>query len=154
MLTNKFVEKPNYEWARKVFDTQVLKFVKDILPIDKTLSLQEYYVQYKYTYILWLDNKSYEVDRSWGKFLLLSEKEQKVIYYNENTKELAIPKYVQLPRLIAESIMLLSGQVPYYKSVTINENNLIYQFYQNVPKLFAENLFRKFNQNIQFKNDW
>lgn len=154
ILVNKFVEKPNYEWARKVFDTNALKFVKDTGEIDKKLSLQEYYVRYQYTHILWLDNKSYEVDRNWGKFLLLSEKHKKVIYYNENTKELAIPKYVQLPRLIAESIMLLSGQVPYYKSVTIDGSNLVYQFYQNVPKLFAENLFKKFHQNIQFKNDW
>jgi hypothetical protein len=153
MLANKFIERPNYEWARKVFDTSILKFVKGIIPIDKTLSLQEYYVQYQYTYILWLDNKSYEVDRNWGKFLLLSEQNRKVIFYNENTKELAIPKFVQLPRLIAESIILLSGQAPYYKNVTINGSNLIYQFYQNVPKLFAENLFRTFNQQIQFKND-
>jgi hypothetical protein len=154
VLANKFVEKPNYEWARKVFDTNVLKFVKDIGEIDKRLSLQEYYVRYQFTHILWLDNKSYEVDRNWGKFLLLSEKQKKVIYYNENTQELAIPKYVQLPRLIAESIMLLSGQVPYYKSVNIGGSSLVYQFYQNVPKLFAENLFKKFHQNIQFKNDW
>lgn len=154
ILANNFVERNNYEWARKVFDTNMLKFVKDTSPIDKALSLQEYYVQYHYTYILWLDNKSFEVDRNWGKFLLLSEKNKKVIYYNENTKELAIPKFVQLPRLIAESIMLLSGQVPYYKNVTIDGGNLVYQFYQNVPKLFAENLFKKFNQQIQFKNNW
>jgi hypothetical protein len=154
VLANKFVERPNYEWARKVFDTNVLKFIKDTGEIDKKLSLQEYYVRYQYTHIFWLDNKSYEVDRNWGKFLLLSEKHKKVIYYNENTNELAIPKYVQLPRLIAESIMLLSGQVPYYKSVNIDGSNLVYQFYQNVPKLFAENLFKKFHQNIQFKNDW
>lgn len=154
ILENKFVEKSNHEWARKVFDTNVLKFIKDTGEIDKKLSLQEYYIRYQYSYILWIDNKSYEVDKNWGKFLLLSEKHKKVIYYNEKTKELAIPKFVQLPRLIAESIMLLSGQVPYYKSVTIDGSNLVYQFYQNVPKLFAENLFKKFHQNIQFKNDW
>ncbi len=154
ILENKFVERPNYEWARKVFDTNVLKFVKDTGEIDKNLSLQEYYVRYQYTHILWIDNKSYEVDRNWGKFLLLSEKHKKVIYYNERTKELAIPKFVQLPRLIAESIMLLSGRAPYYKNIDINNCNLVYQFYQNVPKLFAENLFKKFNQSIQFKNDW
>jgi hypothetical protein len=154
VLTNKISEKANYEWARKVFDPNLLKFVKDTGEIDKNLSLQEYYVRFQYTYILWINNKSYEVDRNWGKFLLLSEKNKKVIYYNEITNELAIPKYVQLPRLIAESIMLLSGQVPYYKSVNIDGINLVYQFYQNVPKLFAENLFKKFNQNIQFKNDW
>lgn len=154
ILENKFVEKSNHEWARKVFDTNVLKFIKDTGEIDKKLSLQEYYVRYQYSYILWIDNKSYEVDKNWGKFLLLSEKHKKVIYYNENTRELAIPKFVQLPRLIAESVMLLSGQVPYYKSVTIDGGNLVYQFYQNVPKLFAENLFKKFHQNIQFKNDW
>ena len=154
VLANNFIERPNHEWARKVFDTKILKFVKDTGEIDKKLSLQEYYIRYRYTHILWLDNKSYEVDKTWGKFLLLSEQNMKVIYYNQNTNELAIPKYVQLPRLIAESIMLLSGKVPYYKSVNIEGGNLVYQFYQNVPKLFADNLFKKFNQNIQFKNDW
>lgn len=154
VLANKLVEKPNYEWSRKVFDTNILKFIKDTNSINKALSLQEYYVQYQYTYILWFNNKSYEVDRNWGKFLLLSEQNKKVIFYNQKTQELAIPKYVQLPRLIAKSIMLLSGQVPYYKSVTIEGCNLVYQFYQNVPKLFAENLFKKFNQQIQFKNNW
>ena len=154
ILENKFIERPNYEWARKVFDVDKLKFVKDLNPIDKTLSLQEYYVQYRYTYIFWLDDKSYEVDRSWGKFLLLSEKNKKVIYYNSETTELAIPKDIQLPRLIAESIMLLSGEAPYYKSVIIDNQSFVYQFYQNVPKLFAENLFKKFNQEIQFKNNW
>ena len=154
MLEKKLIENPNYEWARKVFDTSILKFVKDNALINKTLSLQEYYVQYRFIHILWLENKSYKVDRNWGKFLLLSEKNKNVIFFNESTNELAIPKYIQLPRLIAESIMLLSGQVPYYKSVTIEGNNLIYQFYQNVPKLFAENLFKKFNQQIQFKNTW
>ncbi|TDO29252.1 hypothetical protein [Sediminibacterium goheungense] len=154
ILANKFIEKPNYEWARKVFDINQLKFVKDTTEIDKNLSLQEYYVRYQYTHILWLDGKSYEVDRNWGKFLILSEKNKNIIYYNINTEELAIPKYIQLPRLIAESIMLLSGEAPYYKNINIDGSNLIYQFYQNVPKIFAENLFKKFNQNIQFKSDW
>lgn len=154
VVKNKFIERPNYEWARKVFDTDTLRFGKDTGEIDKKLSLQEYYIRYQYTYILWIDDKSYEVDRNWGKFLLLSEKHKRVIYYIENTQELAIPKFVQLPRLIAESIMLLSGEVPYYKNVDIDGNKLVYQFYQNVPKLFAENLFKKFHQNIQFKNDW
>ncbi len=152
VLKNKYVEKVNYEWARKVFDVNALKFVKDGNSIDRNLSLQEYYVQYQYSYILWLDNKSYEVDRNWGKFLLLSEKKKHVIFYNEKTKELAVPKFIQLPRLIAESIMLLSGQAPYYKNIFINNGDLIYQFHQNVPKIFAENLFRKFNQKIEINN--
>ncbi|OQP44236.1 hypothetical protein A4H97_33320 [Niastella yeongjuensis] len=153
LLQYKNVEKANYEWARKVFDINALKFVKDDNPIDKTLSLQEYYVQYQYSYILWLDNKSYEVDRNWGKFLFLSEKKKHVIFYNERTKELAVPKYIQLPRLFAESIILLSGQAPYFKNITIDKCELIYQFHQNVPKIFAENLFKKFNQQMEFNND-
>jgi len=153
MLENKFIEKPDRDWARKVFDSKSLKFVKDTNPIDKTLSLQEYYMQFQYSYVFWLDNKSYEVDRNWGKFLLLSEKNTNVIFYDGKSKELAIPKYVQLPRLISESIMLLSGQAPYFKNINIDGVNLVYQFFQNVPKLFAENLFKKFNQIIQFKND-
>ncbi|RYU92854.1 hypothetical protein [Emticicia agri] len=151
ILNNKLIEKPDYEWARKTFDTNHLKFLKINDLIDKNLSLQEYYIQYKYIYIFWLNNLSYEVDRNWGRFLLLSEKGKRVIYYYLDTQELAIPKDIQLPQLIAKSIILLSGQAPIYKKMLIEGNYFTYQFYQNVPKLFAENLFNKFKQKIQFK---
>lgn len=141
------------EWARKTFNIDELKFKKDSdLKIDKELSFHEYYFNYKFKYIIWIGGRSYQVDRSWGKFLLLAEIGKNVIFYSKEKEILAIPITIQLPRLIAESIMLLSGQAPYLKRIEVNNKMHIYQLYQNVPKLFAENLFKKFNQQLQIHN--
>ncbi|WP_288882973.1 hypothetical protein [Pedobacter panaciterrae] len=150
ILENYAVNIKDFAWARKTFNTETLAFEKDISStIDKNLSLQEYFLQYRYRYILWLDGTSYEVDRNWGRFLLLAELKKHVIFYSNEKKILAIPKLIELPRLIAESITLLSGSTPYFKKMDVDGKNQIFKLYVNVPKLFAENLFKKFNQNIQ-----
>jgi hypothetical protein len=153
ILQNNVVNIKDFAWARKTFSLETLFFEKGSSEeVNKQLSLQEYFLQYKYRYILWMDGISYEVDRNWGKILLLAEMNQQVIFYSNSKKILAIPKAIQLPRLIAESITLLSGLTPYFKKLELNGKPQIFQLYQNVPKLFAENLFRKFNQNI-LQND-
>lgn len=150
ILENNVANIKDFAWARKTFNSETLAFEKDMSnTIDKNLSLQEYFLQYRYRYILWLDGTSYEVDRNWGRFLLLAELKKHVIFYSNEKKILAIPKLIELPRLIAESITLLSGSTPYFKKLETGGKNQIFQLYMNVPKLFAENLFKKFNQNIQ-----
>jgi hypothetical protein len=153
LIEHKSVDIKDIAWARKTFNPDTLVFEKD--PgnlIDKNLSLQEYYLQYKFKYIFWLNGISYDVDRSWGKFLLLGELKKNVIFYSDEKKILAIPKFIHMPRLIAESITLLSGLTPSFRKLNISGTEQIYQLYQNVPKLFAENLFQKFNQQLQNHN--
>jgi hypothetical protein len=151
LIQNKVVDIKDFAWARKTFNPVTLLFEKDITSqLDKSLSLHEYYLQYRYKYILWIDGISYEVDRNWGRFLLLAELNKHIIFYAKDAQLLVIPRAIQLPRLIAESITLLSGFTPSFKKITVNGTTEVYQVYQNVPKLFAENLFKKLNQTIQY----
>lgn len=154
MLANKKSDGKDVPWARKTFDPLTLTF-ENLTEggIDQNLSLQQYYLHYRYKYILWLNGSSYEVDRDWGRFLLLAELKQQVICYSVKKKILAIPKQLELPRLIAESITLLSGKTPYFKRIDMNGKSIVSQLYTNVPKLFAENLFKKFNQQVQLNLD-
>lgn len=154
ILQNSEYNIKDFAWARKTFNLETLFFEKGPShEVNKQLSLQEYFLQYKYKYILWVNDTSYEVDRNWGKILLLAEMNQQVIFYSSSKKILAIPKAIQLPRLIARSITLLSGLSPYFKKIQLNGKPHTFQLYQNVPKLFAENLFTKFNQNILQNDD-
>lgn len=151
LVENKAIDLKDFAWARKTFNPASLFFERDAASqIDKNLSLHEYYLQYKYKYVLWLNGISYEVDRNWGRFLLLAELKKQVVFYEKDSRFLIIPKSIQLPRLIAESITLLSGFTPTFKKVTLDRSPEICQVYQNVPKLFAENLFKKLNQTVQY----
>lgn len=77
---------------------------------------------------------------NWGRFLVLKHFDKNVILYGD--RKVAIPTATPLPRLLAESIMLLSGLAPDFR--IIEEKN--YRIYENIPSIFAQNLFRKLGQ--------
>lgn len=149
ILKNKEVVEEDHAWARKVFNPLSLKFEKFEGVIDKKLCLIKYVFKYHKTYRLWLDGKGYEVDGLWGAYLIMSELKKNIAFYSRDNRILAIPRDMQLPRLASESLMLLSGQAPSFRKLAVDGNNLVYQFFYNVPSLFATNLLNKFKQTIQ-----
>ncbi|MBV7530468.1 hypothetical protein [Chitinophaga sp. sic0106] len=149
MLSNNLVNEKDHSWAARVFNTQTLRFEKLDGKVNTNLSLVLYVFKYKKLYRFWYHGKSYNIDENWGTYLIASERQRKVIFYSQEQWILAVPRNMQLPRLISESLILLSGRAPSFKTLQIDNNKIVYQLYENVPKLFAENLFQKFNQEIQ-----
>lgn len=141
----------DYPYRREVFNPDTLKFIKseEGESLNKELSLVQYNIHYEWLYRFWEDSKCYDMDKNWGQFLLLAGLKKSVIYYDEENQIVASPIHVQLPRYIAKSLMLLSGKIPYFKSITINGNTLSYQMYVNIPKTFADNLFKKLEQEVK-----
>ena len=134
----------DYNWARRVFDPDQLSFERnDSLLLDKSFSLIEYKLnEYTYSYKLWNDFKCYKVDKNWGKYIALKHYNKNIILYDNENYKLAIPWETPLPRLLSESVMLLSGLAPDFK--TIGGRN--YRIFANIPGIFTENLFRKLGQ--------
>jgi len=132
----------DYDWARYIFNPETLDFDKNETPtFDKSFSLVRYKLnEYTYEFKLWKSNKCYKVDMNWGRFLVLKHFDKNVILYGD--RKVAIPTATPLPRLLAESIMLLSGLAPDFR--IIEEKN--YRIYENIPSIFAQNLFRKLGQ--------
>lgn len=151
MYEKRHTEETDYPYKRDTFSVNTLKFERseENEPLDKELSLVQYNIHYEWLYRFWNNATCYDVDRSWGQFLLLSGCKKDVIYYDEEHKILGAPSHVHLPKFIAKSLILLSGRIPSFQSIHINGNYISYQLYKNVPKTFAENLFRKLEQSVQ-----
>lgn len=149
MLSNNVADGNDYAWARSTFNMDTLRFEKFDGPLDTSLSFVRYSLKYQKFYRFWIGGKCYNVDENWGAYLMASEQGKNVIFYSGEERKLAVPRNMQLPRLISESLMLLSGVAPSFKSHEVNGQKIVFQLYHNIPKLFAENLFKKFNQAIQ-----
>lgn len=142
ILVHNQASENDYGWVRAVFNQATLEFEKDDSSfIDRSFSLIEYkFNEYTFIYKIWINDKCYEIDRNWGKYLALKYYGRQVIMHGNN--KLAIPLKMPLPRLLAESILLLSGIAPEF----VYLNGLAYRLYHNIPSPFAYNLFLKLGQ--------
>ncbi len=132
------------DWARYIFNPDNLKMEKSFSEdFDKTFSLLEYRLRpWEFHYRLWVNQKCYEIDRNWGKFIALKYYQKAIILYDRMKEKVAVPIELPLPRLLAESIMLLSGLAPVYSEI----NGKAYRIYENIPSTFIQNLFSRLNQ--------
>jgi len=134
----------DYDWARFTFNTETLKFEKsENATFDKSFSLLEYKLnEYTYHHKLWNDGKCYQVDMNWGRFIALKHFKKDVILFDSTQNKVAIPIELPLPRLLAESIMLLRGLAPDFRVIEGKK----YRIYENIPSIFTSNLFSRLGQ--------
>jgi len=137
-------DESDYGWARRIFNPENLSFERsETQSFNKLLSLIEYKLnEYTFYYKLWKEGVCYQVDHNWGKYLILKHFNKNVILYDDSTKRVAIPWETPLPRLLSESIMLLSGLAPDLREI----EGRYYRVYENIPGLFTKNLFHKLGQ--------
>lgn len=61
---------------------------------------------------LWEDRRAAQVDREWGRYLILADRHTKILIYDKQRQRLAVPTTVPLPRLLARAVTLCTGRVP------------------------------------------
>lgn len=130
----------DYDWARYIFNPETLVFEKsETSTFDKSFSLICYKLnEYTHQFKLWKDNKCYQIDMNWGRFIALKHFNKNVILYDSGSNKVAIPIETPLPRLLSEAIMLLSGLAPDFKIIDGKK----YRIFENVIGIFTQNLFR------------
>jgi len=130
----------DYDWSRYVFNPESLRFEKsETANFDKSFSLLEYKLnEYTYQHKLWKDNRCYQVDKNWGRFIALKHFKKNVILFDSKNNKVAIPIETPLPRLLSEAIMLLSGLASDFQEI----NGKKYRVYENVIGIFTYNLFK------------
>ena len=145
LLSYNETSQDDYDWARRIFNPDTLSFERNELPtFDKSFSLIEYKLnEYTYYYKLWKNSSCYSVDKNWGKFIALKQFNKHIILFDGKHNKVAIPCETPLPRLLSESIMLLSGLAPDFRNIS----GKLYRVYENIPGIFTENLFHKLGQN-------
>ncbi len=144
LLLKKETSQEDYGWARRIFNHENLCYERnESSSFDKSFSLVEYKLnEYTFYHKLWMDGKCYLVDKNWGRYLALKRFKKDVILFDSQRKRVAIPWETPLPRLLSESIMLLSGLAPNLQGV----DGRYYRVFENIPGIFTENLFRKLGQ--------
>lgn len=133
-------EKNDYDWARYIFNPETLAFDKsESTSFDTSFSLVRYKLnEYTYQFKLWKENKCYQIDMNWGRFIALKHYNKNVILFDNTSNKVAIPIETPLPRLLSEAMMLLSGLAPDFKEI----NGKKYRVYENVIGIFTQNLFK------------
>jgi hypothetical protein len=132
------------DWARYIFNTDTLRLDKSFSEnFDKSFTMLEYRLRpWEYHHRLWAHQKCYNIDKNWGKYVTLKHYKKQVILYDQSKEKVAVPIELPLPRLLAESIMLLSGLAPVYAKI----GTAGYRIYENIPSDFIKNLFDKLEQ--------
>lgn len=148
LLLKNETSQEDYGWARRIFNPENLSYERnEAATFDKLFSLIEYKLnEYTYYNKLWIDGKCYQVDKNWGRYLALKRYKKNVILFG--SKRVAIPTDTPLPRLLSESIMLLSGLAPDFRNI----DGRNYRVYENIPSIFTENLFHKLGQEPNNKD--
>ncbi|TGE21539.1 hypothetical protein E5K00_14745 [Hymenobacter aquaticus] len=103
------------DWKQSWFNPQTLQWQEGIG--DKSFSLVEFELTvYRRHCYLWQDNIPYAVDKSWGRYLVLSRAEagapKRVLLHSQSQELLAVPAATPLPELPARAATLLSGLAP------------------------------------------
>ncbi len=144
LFANKETNLTYEDWARYLFNEETLQLDKSFTAnFDKNFSLLEYRLRpWEFYHRLWLNQKCYDIDKNWGKYVALKHHKKNVILYDSKKEKVAIPLALPLPRLLAESIMLLSGLAPIYANI----QGKSFRIYENIPSVFIQNLFSKLKQ--------
>ena len=142
-------QEPN--WPRRIFCGYLLTFSAVRTQID-ALRLAEYRnpVSSQRRHWLWRETQATEVDRDWGRYIVLAEQERRVLLYDAKTRALAVPATAPLPALLARAVALSTGNAPDaattdHPVVSIPAGHPIL-LYQDVPCVIAEIVAAKLDQ--------
>lgn len=147
--------RPDLNWDKKrTFSTETLKF-SWIYNTEKPQGLVEYTnpVDQQRLHWIWEGNQTSEVDRDWGRYVILAAEGVDVMLYDDRRYLLAVPATVPLPRFLARAATLCSGKAP--ESAKIGEDAIgglpaghTVDIYTAVPSSIALMISEKLSQNI------
>ncbi len=63
--------------------------------------------------IIWSDGKQYQSDKHWGHFVGMHFADAQVLIYDKEDSKFKLPIFIQLPKLYARALSLISGEIPH-----------------------------------------
>ena len=108
-------EREDLNWDRREFDPEFLRFGSSV---DGTALSRLRLITYSHPSgwdwrdWLWNDGASADVDRSWGRFCVLASVGRSVLHYDHRDGFATVPRQVPLPKLLARTLALCSGEAP------------------------------------------
>jgi len=153
-----FIPFAEMNWKRRAFNIDKLVFSSQEPASHGSLLLIEYKnpINQQSRHVLLANDSAAEVDRDWGRYIVLSNSQKHVIVYNEKMQKLIIPVTVPLPCILARAVALCTGHVPKITTVSskigdIPPNHPVY-VYSGVPKIMAELISNKLEQKLYYSS--
>jgi len=108
-----YENRADLNWEKQTFSTDTLTFSwnHSTEKYQRLVSYTNPVNQQRY-HLIWNGNQAAEVDRDWGRYIILSSEGVDVIFYDERSQRLAVPSTVPLPRLLARAAALCTGLAP------------------------------------------
>lgn len=142
-------------WYKETFSTETLKFSKfrgrqntsELISYINPISQQRYH-------LLWDGNNAAEVDRDWGRYIILANHGKNILLYDERRHVLAVPSTVPLPRILGRAAALCSGLAPEHANlaeastkVGLPKNHFV-DVYYSIPPVIARIIAKKLSQDL------
>jgi hypothetical protein len=136
------------DWPRRDFDPGRLAFGPP-QQSDTALRLSTYEHPRGWTRFdrLWRDGEIARIDRAWARYAVLASAGIRVLRYNHRAGTVSVPRQVPLPRLVARSLALCSGQAP----APMPGGGLGHLVYCAVPQSVFEVIASKLGQQGSFR---
>ena len=150
----RFKEKGELNWSKKTFFIPELRsidgYTSDDLEKLVTYTNQKNFQRKNY---LWIGNLAAEVDRDWGRYILLANRSIDVLLYDEKRNLLAVPTATPFPRILARAAVLCTGLAP--EIATTGEDpienipaNRYIDIYFGIPPIIAKKISERLSQNL------
>lgn len=146
-----FEPRTEINWARKDFDVQRLGF--SVGQTGYRYRLSEYINpdNQQRRHWIWDGNTAADVNRDWGRYIILKHIGEKILNYDEESQELQVPLWVPLPCLLARAVTLCSGLAPVVQrnqAIGHMPEGCYLQVYSDVPVEIARIVAAKTGQKI------
>ncbi|MFA6371070.1 MAG: hypothetical protein WCW68_00445 [Methanothrix sp.] len=132
----------NWEDNKETFSYENLRFSKYESRKDpiKLVSYINRINQQRF-HLFWDNNRAAEVDRDWGRYILLSKFGRRALLYDKHRHILAVPSSVPLPRLLSRAAALCSGIAPEHAYLSGRSN-------QGLPEGQSMDVYRSISPPI------
>ena len=149
-----YEDRVDFDWLKRTFSTNTLTFsekhntenVQGLVEYTNPMSQQK-------RHWIWDGDRAAEVDRDWGRYMILADEGVDVLLYDERRHQLAVPAYVPLPRFLARAATLCTGLAPAparigEKSIAGLPAGYSMDIYCAVPPPAATMISEKLSQNL------
>ncbi|MCE5285180.1 MAG: hypothetical protein LLG02_04930 [Pelosinus sp.] len=141
-------------WSCRQFSLERLHFVsvRRGENVSGLLEFTDPYTQKKF-HVWSFEGKSVEIDRDWGRYMVLKKAALNVLFYDKVRHILGVPCFVPLPRLLARAAALSSGYAAnegYIEGRVLGPSTrLNMDLYFGVPLNIATGIAEKISQKLQ-----
>jgi hypothetical protein len=147
-----FTSREDLNWSKRTFNADELSFRRGQNPAVYRLVEYKNPADQQRQHWLWDGAKAAEVDRDWGRFMVLRNEAKRVLLYDAKRHRAAVPSTTALPPILARALTLCSGRAPRPYSLGANSIGLPagrqFHVYSGVPQHIIDHAAQKLGQTL------